>query len=345
MNIRDLARRVNLSKSTVSLALRNDPSISEKTRGVIQRLAKKVGYCPNPAVVKVMSAIACRKLPRLSPSIVLLSPWSHLHEWERPEFALRRFYQGMLSRARQLGYTIEELWMRAPGMSPHRIEQILAARGTEAVIVFNYPLAPASLEVDLGPYACAVIGRALIKPQLYAVDHDHHQGMLLCIEQVRRHGYRRPGLLLDVQGSERNLHCTVAAYQFYLSQVPAKDRIPLWLTLGNDFAKFRKWVRTYRPDVIITSHPRMIAYVNQAGYEVPVDFGLAVLFQESAQSAVAGIDICDEVVAGRAVDLVAEQIRNNQHGPPPLPETTLFNGIWRDGPTLPPAAADRTGGT
>ena len=189
VNIRDLAARVKLSRSTVSLALRNSPGIADGTRRRVQQAAKELGYFPNPTVANVMSAIAQRKLSGLSTPIILLSDFPHQCEWERSDYALRRFYHGVVSRAGDLGYKIEELWMRAPGMTPRRIEQILDARGIEGVLVFNYPSAPAYLDIDLTPYSCAVLGRALLKPRLYAVEQDHHQGMFICLDNIKQHGY------------------------------------------------------------------------------------------------------------------------------------------------------------
>lgn len=48
VTINDLARELNLSASTVSRALRNEPRISSKTRLTVQNLANQYGYCPNP---------------------------------------------------------------------------------------------------------------------------------------------------------------------------------------------------------------------------------------------------------------------------------------------------------
>ena len=51
ITIKDLAEQLNISVSTVSRALKNNPEISEQTREAVQRLAKKLGYRPNPIAV------------------------------------------------------------------------------------------------------------------------------------------------------------------------------------------------------------------------------------------------------------------------------------------------------
>ncbi|MBK6282469.1 MAG: LacI family DNA-binding transcriptional regulator [Draconibacterium sp.] len=45
--IHDIAKKLNLSASTVSRALNDNPVISEPTRNLIKRIAVEMGYRPN----------------------------------------------------------------------------------------------------------------------------------------------------------------------------------------------------------------------------------------------------------------------------------------------------------
>ncbi len=337
MNIRDIARHAGLSKSAVSLALRDHPSIPAKTRTKVKALAKKLGYQPDPTVAKVMGAIARHNVSDVTAPIVLLSDWPTPKYWLNADHGLRRFYRGLKERASERGYRLEEIWLRAPGMTPRRVEEILAARGTEGIVVFNYPEAPARLQLDLSPYACVVIGRALVQPRLFAVDHDHHQGLFECLTQVRQRGYRRPGLVLTNDANERTMHCWAAAYHFFLSEIPKKDRIPFLLLPDAAAPALKRWIKTYRPDVILSADFTMLKTLEGVGWQVPADIALAVLFWREENDFVAGIDTQDEAQCGRAIDLLIEQMRRNQHGILQKPETVLFDGTWRDGASLPPA--------
>ena len=335
MNIRQLAKNLKLSKSAVSYALKNDPRIAKATIARVQTAAKKYSYKPEPTVSRVMSAIARKNTGNVTAPIVLLSDWPTAQHWRNTQDSLDRFYRGLVSQAQKRGYCIEELWMRSPGMHPKRIDQILAARGTQGVIVFNYASAPATLEVDLSPYASAVWGRALVRPRIFAVDHDHHQGLFECLHQIKAQGYQRPALILHTDAHERTMHCWAAAYQFFIAQLPKNQQIPLWLIGPNDQARFRKWMKHYKPDAIISSHFVVLDYIASAGYSVPDDVGFAALFWRNKSHNVAGIDTRDEAQAAQTVDLVIEQIRTNTHGLPLYPETVLFDGVWREGPSLP----------
>lgn len=51
ITIKDLAERLNISVSTVSRALKDNPEISRQTRKTVQDLAKELGYKPNPIAV------------------------------------------------------------------------------------------------------------------------------------------------------------------------------------------------------------------------------------------------------------------------------------------------------
>lgn len=51
ITIKDIAQMLNISVSTVSRALKDNPEISQKTRKAVQELAKKLNYVPNPIAV------------------------------------------------------------------------------------------------------------------------------------------------------------------------------------------------------------------------------------------------------------------------------------------------------
>ncbi len=335
MTIREIARHAKVSRSTVSAALRDHHSISLETRRRIKALADKLGYRPDPTIAKVMGAIARHSSDSATSPIILLTDWPVPAPWKKFNLGLKRFYDGMLARTTELGYRLDELWLRSRGMSPRRIEQILESRGIEGIAVLNYPEAPARLPLNLSSYASVVVGRALVQPRLYAIDHDHHQGLLECLNQVALRGYRRPGLILTHDAHERTMHCWAAAYQYFLSHLASRDRIPCLLINLTDAAEVKKWMRTYKPDVIIGADPALIELLESIGLKVPESIGFAALFWREDAPRAAGIDTQDEAQGARCIDLLIEQMRRNQHGVPNRPETILFDGFWRNGSTLP----------
>ena len=56
-NMQQIGEAAGVSKSAVSLALRNDPRIPESTRQRIQTIAREMGYRRNPVVDSLLSLI------------------------------------------------------------------------------------------------------------------------------------------------------------------------------------------------------------------------------------------------------------------------------------------------
>ena len=333
VNMRDVARACKLSKSAVSMALNNHPRIAPRTRERVRAVATRMGFRIDPKLAQVMSAVGRRHTESISAPIGIMSLWPLKSAWtEQP--GLRRFHAGLVERAAQLGCDTQEFWLSAPGMTARRMEQILGARGIEALIVLSYPTAPAILPIDISPYACSVIGRALVKPRVYGVDHDHHQGLFIALQEVRARGYSRPALVITEDLNERTMHCWVAAYHFESYQLPPRKRIPVWIVPANGRKTgFHEWFEHYKPDVILGSN-QMVPFLNDCGIRVPDDVAFATLFWMPDYPQYAGIDIRDEAIAARAVEIVVDQVRKNQRGVPNDPETVLIEGKWRDGPSL-----------
>ena len=62
-NMQQIADAAGVSKSAVSLALRNDPRIPESTRKRIQTVADKMGYRRNPVVDSLMTQLRSGRQP------------------------------------------------------------------------------------------------------------------------------------------------------------------------------------------------------------------------------------------------------------------------------------------
>src|SRR5688500_3309706 len=71
--LRMIAQRAGLSGSAVSMALRTHPRISAATRERVQRIARELGYRPDPDVAKLMNHLRLRHKPRFNVSLVALT--------------------------------------------------------------------------------------------------------------------------------------------------------------------------------------------------------------------------------------------------------------------------------
>ena len=65
----DIARLAGVSQMTVSLALRDHPTLPPATRRRIKEIAEEIGYRPDPNIGRMLSYIRSRRVSRTTPSI------------------------------------------------------------------------------------------------------------------------------------------------------------------------------------------------------------------------------------------------------------------------------------
>src|SRR5438105_1336698 len=137
---RDLARALGLDHSTVSLALRDSPKITEARRRQIQEAAEKMGYRPNPA------AAALARFKRQSTAQPIQAALAWLNLWPDPK-KLRSFrefdlyWRGALAAAEKLGYRLEEFVCNEQ-LPVSKLQTILAARGIHGILLPPHPFQP-----------------------------------------------------------------------------------------------------------------------------------------------------------------------------------------------------------
>jgi len=108
VTLRDVAKQAGVSHATVSMCFRNSPSIPEKRRKQVLRVAERMGYRPDP----VLSALAeYRNRNRPQP---IQSALAWINHWDQPE-KLRKYNEfnlywlGASSAAERFGYHLEEI--------------------------------------------------------------------------------------------------------------------------------------------------------------------------------------------------------------------------------------------
>ena len=113
MNVRYIAKLAGCSPSAVSLALRDSPRISPKTKALVLKLARETGYAPDAKIVHLMRHLRKPREVRQQACFGVISFYDTQRPWEQSRH-LSRIYDGMQRRARELGYLLEPLWLRAP---------------------------------------------------------------------------------------------------------------------------------------------------------------------------------------------------------------------------------------
>ena len=96
--LREIARRAGVSHTTISLSLRNHPSIPERTRVRLRRLADRLGYRSNVLVSALMSQVR-QKQHKSAPEVVgFLTGGPTADDWKQHSASVG-FYEGARRRA------------------------------------------------------------------------------------------------------------------------------------------------------------------------------------------------------------------------------------------------------
>lgn len=341
VTLRDVARAVGVSHVAVSLALRNDPSISEKRREQIQRVARQMGYRPDP----MLSSLAAYRQGSRPAQFQSIVAW--LNRWSDPA-GLRRFHEfdaywrGASAEAERLGYRLEEiLWPK--DLPAKRVEQILLTRNARGVLIPPCDLDLDWRGVDWSRFSLIRLGMSVKYPESHVVTTDHFREMQKAIERMVELGYRRIGLAVEGLFDRRLGAPLSASFLAGHRLMGIKEIVPPLLFRvrpdGPGYAaglrQLRQWLRAHRPDAIMTATVRVPDMLRELGVRVPRDVGLAGTSVADVPVS-AGIDQASEEVGRMAMQMLAAQIHVNERGEPPTPCRILVEGRWRDGASMPP---------
>src|SRR5690554_1647561 len=104
ITIRDVAKAAGYSKSAVSLALRNHPSLPDATKNRIREAAERLGYRPDPTL-RALAHYRYGNTATGAPVIAWLSNWPSRDQWKQGLWG--EHFAGAVHQAEQLGYRIE----------------------------------------------------------------------------------------------------------------------------------------------------------------------------------------------------------------------------------------------
>ncbi|MDR1279874.1 MAG: LacI family transcriptional regulator [Opitutaceae bacterium] len=353
--LKDVAAAAGVSAQTVSLALRNHTSIPPHTRNRIQKLATKLEYRPDPNISRLMERVRGKK-PRAAATGTVLA-WLTAHRerfaWKR-EPTQRDYHGGAARRANELGYQLEEFWLRAPDMTEERLSRILRNRGIEGALIA--PLQdPGHLfqQFQWQHFSIVELGYSLLGPVLHRCCNQQFQSMTLLLRRLREAGYRRMGLAMAPGQDERVNHHWRAAWLTSQSllglatdggaPVPGANAVPMFFGDDDTWKKsaMSVWIHEYKPDVIVTVGTDVQRWLSELGLRTPGDIGLANVDINELMPRVTGINQNALQIGAASVDLLLSQMRTSERGFPGTPRTLMVDGDFVQGETTRPAPGKR----
>jgi DNA-binding LacI/PurR family transcriptional regulator len=339
VTLKDIAMQVGVTKTTVSLALRDSPGISQAMREKVQRVAGEMGYVADPILQRLAEYRRTGETAKFESVIAWLNHWNQ-PERLRSYHEFEQYWRGAKQAAKRLGYRLEEfIW---PANCPaKRAEARLHERGVLGLLI-----PPHKPEVDWGDFdwsrfSLLRFGQSVRQVDSNLVTADHQRAMGMALKKIRDHGYRRVGMIYAAAHDHAmggNLYggfLWAAKTVMEARPIPPLDIDAQKSGPATQTRKLKAWMKQYRPDAILTAVPQTPVILGQLGYRIPDDVAVASTSPYDILVD-AGIDQCPSAIGQIAAEMLIKQISLNELGEPDDPCRMLVESRWRDGKSLPP---------
>ena len=327
--MRHVARAVGVAVSTVSKALRNDPSIPEKRCRAIQATAERLGYRPHPLVATLMSQVHHHRRRSDPHNLAWIDLWPASQD-SMVAMSAEPILRGARERAQELGYGIEVYRAGADGMSPERLHRTLTARGQWGLIIPPVPESAMKFSLDMRGLTGVTIGTSLHEPAMHRVSPNHFQGGVVAFERLRAKGFRRIGLVLTPAMSQRVEGKWLGAFLACQQQLPKRERVSPLLLAHEDHEVLAGWLHREAPDALLVAEAFVWPAANRLNQGTRKYPPLGWLMQHAGRCDIGRLDYRPEQLGGVAVEMVVAQIHRNERGCPVIPHTILIDAVWVD---------------
>jgi len=209
--MKDIAQKANVHQSTVSLALRNDPRLSEETCKRINEIAEELGYKPDPAL-RSLVAYRHMKQPRPTTQTIALILDLHSKSLYSENESYVTLLQSVRERAEKLGYTVDVFWYGMDYHNAQSLDRVLKARGIQGVILGAFFHPETHIDIDWNDYSLVKINLLPLEIKADAVLSNQMFSVRLATKKLYESGHRRIGLVVNDLDDEQNLNMFTAGY-------------------------------------------------------------------------------------------------------------------------------------
>ncbi|WPJ97235.1 LacI family DNA-binding transcriptional regulator [Coraliomargarita algicola] len=333
--MQDIADACDVSKMTVSLALRNDPRVKVSTREQIQSKAAQLGYTTNPYVATLMKQLR-KGAKRGSPPVIAFLNLHKKPSSYHTSGTFEEYFQGAKQRAEEIGFRLEEFQLHGKDMSIPRLEKILYARNIHSILICPSDHSNTHLDFQWERYAMAKFGFSVSHPAANYVTSDHFQCMELALNNLAQRGYKKIGFALKQSMDERVNHRWIGAFLSTKWRLGRANQLKLCVPADWNKENFLQWFIKERPEVVVSFYNDIPKWLNEAGFRIPEDVGYAIIDWTQDYTDLSGVDQQSWLIGQKAVDLVVERVHHNEWGIPEEAKCVLVEGKWHEGKTLLP---------
>ena len=222
-----VARRAGVHTTSVSLALRNHPSLPLATRRRLRELAARMGYRRDPALSALITYRRHNRPNQSNPLLAYVTDWDTRWGW-KDALAHKSLFDGAAAKATELGFQIEHFWLGESGVTHQRISRIPYSKGIKGLVLASHRLEFSDpLDFDRPKFSGVKIDFSPSKQRLHVVTNDQRTIAGLATRQVQAAGYRRIGFVIDHGWDEFVDRAWSAGFLAEQQTIEPKDRIPI----------------------------------------------------------------------------------------------------------------------
>jgi LacI family transcriptional regulator len=333
----DIAAKAGVHVTTVSLALRDHPSIPPATRARIRAVAKEFGYQRDPLLDALNFHRARRTQTRsVSSAFVVHAGTTRLFSGNHYQPLV---YAGAKAAAEARGHSLDIFVVGHGHLAPARLNTILNARGISGILLSTFEIDIGQLDLDWAQFCAVKIECLHLTPNLDAVSNDQLQVARLAMRRLRKLGYRRIGLATAREDQTRLAESFGMGVLVEQALLPEAECVPPLIFSLAEVPMLPKlipeWMREHEVDVIISNWNELFDTFATAGIRLPDDVAFASLDVPPSLPHVAGVVQNHRLVGQRAMEQLAIMSDAYQRGVPESQTITYIPGYWQDGVTAP----------
>jgi LacI family transcriptional regulator len=331
--------------STISMALRQHPRISQAMRKRVQEKARKMGYRPDPVLQSLQSYVRKSRTPRAVATIALVVFHKNQETW-LGHYSGKSYMEGFQRRANELGFVLEPFYLSLLRGEGKDLDRILRARGIRTVLLAPAPAPLACHDLPWEHYSAVAVGYSIAEPALHRVVPHYRFAVKTTIQELRRLGYRRFALAYSPEDELRLQDGWTSG--FWVEQARAardehffmyRQRIPRGGTSDREnyfreLKYFQAWLSKNRPEVILGGATWVPSFLKKLNLRLPHDVGFVHLSRPPDEPRYTGIDQQLDQVGAAAIDLLGAMVHQHEFGLPQVPKIVVIEGRWVTGQTV-----------
>lgn len=273
----DVARALGISQATVSLALSDNPRISNQLKEKIRHAVQSMNYSPDPHLTALARYRNKLSAPLHRGTIAWVTNYASEHGWkEIPLFD--QFYEGASDSLARNGYKLEVYWMADPKLDLQRFRRMLINRGIKGILFAPQQCPNTNIELPMDGFAAVTFGFSLAYPKLHVVHGELFAAVRTLYRELRNRRHRKIGLLLTRQVDERTSNHILGAFlaESYLENLLCGNRIMRIDEYHSERTQIVDWIKVEKLDAVLTTGVNEVDFLRDCGFRIPDDFSVAV---------------------------------------------------------------------